>query len=150
MSTLILQTAGRTLFHTLIVFSLFLLFTGHNAPGGGFVGGLVAGGALILRYVAEGSDDLRRLVPVTPPSVLGAGLACAAVAGAVGLVAGESFLTYEALELTLPLFGSVKLATVLLFDIGVYLIVVGMVYAILESLGAEMDASHMDVSGGVP
>lgn len=140
MSSLILQTSGRALFHTLVVFSVFLLFAGHNSPGGGFVGGLVAGAALVLRYVAEGPDDLSRTVPVAAATLLGAGIACAASAGVLGLVAGQPFLTSQYLEVAVPLVGELKVTTVLLFDVGVYLIVVGMVYAILETLGAEMDA----------
>jgi multicomponent Na+:H+ antiporter subunit A len=139
MTSPILQTAGRTLFHTLLVFSLFMLFAGHNNPGGGFIGGLVAGAALVLRYLAEGSDDLRRLVPVPTATLLGAGLVCASVAGVIGPLSGQGVLSSASLDATLPLFGDVHLTTVMLFDTGVYLVVIGVVHGILDTLGAEAE-----------
>lgn len=140
MTSVILQTAGRTLFHTLIVFSLFLLFAGHDNPGGGFIGGLVAGSALVLRYLAEGPDDLARLVPGSAAVLVGVGLVCATSAGVLGLVTGHGPLGAVHAGFGLPLVGEIHLSSVLLFDAGVYLIVIGMVDAVLETLGGEIDA----------
>lgn len=136
MTSLILQTASRTLSHTIVVFSLFLLFAGHNNPGGGFIGGLVGAAALVLRYNAEGIADPRRVVRARPAHLLGTGGLLAVLAGVAGLLAGGAFLEGVTLEWAqAPVFGDVKLSSVLLFDIGVYLIVVGVVYAILDALG---------------
>jgi multicomponent Na+:H+ antiporter subunit A len=140
-TSLILQTASRTLFHTLIVFSLFMLFAGHNAPGGGFIGGLVVAIALAFRYVAEGAEDVRRLMRVSAPAILGAGLLLAAGAGAVAAAAGRAFLESATLDLYgLPVFGDIHVGSVVLFDAGVYLVVVGLTLAVLDTLGGEMDA----------
>lgn len=139
MSSVILQTAGRTLFHTLLLFSLFLFFAGHNNPGGGFIGGLVAGSALVLRYLAEGPDDLGRLLPVPPEVLLGLGLLSATAAGLLGPLTGHGLLASAHAGAVLPLLGEVHVTTVLLFDAGVYLIVLGVVYAILETLGGEVN-----------
>ena len=139
MASLILQTASRALTHTIVVFSLFLLFAGHNNPGGGFIGGLVAAAALVLRYVAADAEDIARVVRATPEQLLGAGGLLAIGGAVVGLATGGELLEDVRLAWTLPLLGEVKVTSVLLFDIGVYVIVVGVVYAVLASLGREMD-----------
>jgi multicomponent Na+:H+ antiporter subunit A len=121
------------------VFSLYLLFSGHNEPGGGFAGGLVAGLALVLRYLAGGRYELGEAAPVAPGLLLGSGLLFAGGTGVVGLALGAGVLQTAILETTLPVLGDVKLVTSLFFDIGVYLIVVGLVLDVLRSLGAELD-----------
>lgn len=137
--SVVLETAVRLVFHTVLVFSLYLLFAGHNQPGGGFVGGLVAGLAFVLRYVAGGRAALREAVPVDPGIPLGAGLVLAALTGVAGLVAGGQFLQSGALDLHLPVLGEVHLASVLAFDTGVYLVVVGLLLGVLRTLGAEAE-----------
>lgn len=134
----VLEVAGRLLFHTIAVFSVFLLLVGHNLPGGGFAGGLVLGLALALRYLAGGSRALLAVAPVPPAAVLGCGLALAAAAGAGAWLFGGEFLQATILEGDVPVFGHVKVVTVLVFDTGVYLVVVGMVLAVLRGLGAEI------------
>jgi multicomponent Na+:H+ antiporter subunit A len=136
----ILSTGSRAVFHTILLFSVFLLFAGHNAPGGGFVGGLVAGAAFVLRFVAEGSDELRRAVPANPFRVLGLGVLVAATTGMGGWLVGLPLLSGGAVAVVVPLLGEVKATAALAFDVGVYLVVTGMVLAILDTLGGEMDA----------
>ncbi|RPF26551.1 Na+/H+ antiporter subunit A [Georgenia muralis] len=137
--SVIFEVGTRLVFHTLIVFSLFLLFSGHNAPGGGFAGGLVAGTALIVRYLAGGRYELGEAAPVHPGLLLGGGLFLSAGAGAVPLLLGGTVLETTIVDVVLPVFGPVKLATALFFDMGVYLVVIGLVLDILRSLGAEVD-----------
>ncbi len=137
--SVVLEVVTRILFHTILVFSLYLLFSGHNAPGGGFAGGLVAGLALVLRYLAGGRYELGEAAPVDPGLLLGAGLLFAGGTGVAGLLLGAEVLQTAILETTLPVLGDVKLVTSLFFDIGVYLIVVGLVLDVLRSLGAELD-----------
>lgn len=136
--SLILTTSVGALFHTALLFSVFLLFAGHNAPGGGFVGGLVAGAALVLRYVDGGAETVRRVVRVEAPVLLGAGIALAVLTGALPWLAGGQFLESAAFDLEvgpLHLHGTSALP----FDIGVYLVVVGLVLGIVEHLGGEAD-----------
>jgi multicomponent Na+:H+ antiporter subunit A len=135
----VLEVITRILFHTILVFSVYLLFSGHNEPGGGFAGGLVAGLALVLRYLAGGRYELGEAAPVAPGLLLGTGLLFAGGTGVAGLLLGAEALQTAILETTLPLFGDVKLVTSLFFDMGVYLIVVGLVLDVLRSLGAELD-----------
>ncbi|MGY1671136.1 Na+/H+ antiporter subunit A [Geodermatophilus sp. SYSU D00710] len=137
--SVVLEVVTRILFHTIVVFSLYLLFSGHNEPGGGFAGGLVAGLALVLRYLAGGRYELGEAAPVAPGLLLGSGLLFAGGTGVVGLALGAGVLETAVLEATLPVLGDVKLVTSLFFDIGVYLIVVGLVLDVLRSLGAELD-----------
>ncbi|WP_029431167.1 Na+/H+ antiporter subunit A [Blastococcus sp. URHD0036] len=137
--SVVLEVVTRILFHTILVFSIYLLFSGHNEPGGGFAGGLVAGLALVLRYLAGGRYELGEAAPVAPGLLLGTGLLFAGGTGAVGLMLGGEVLQTAILETTLPVLGDVKLVTSLFFDMGVYLIVVGLVLDVLRSLGAELD-----------
>ena len=138
-SSLILDTVLETIFRTAVVFSLFLLFAGHNAPGGGFVGGLVTATALVLRYVAGGTPRIDSVARIAPRHLLGGGLFLAGLTGVGGWVWGSDFLTSVKVEATLPLLGHVKATSALPFDIGVYLVVVGLGLVILRSLGAEAE-----------
>ena len=137
--SVVLETAVRLIFHTVLVFSLYLLFAGHNQPGGGFVGGLVAGCAFVLRYIAGGRAALRAAFPVDPGVPLGLGLVLAAGTGIAALFAGGQFLESGVLILDLPVLGVVKAASALPFDTGVYLVVVGLVIGVLRTLGAEAE-----------
>jgi multicomponent Na+:H+ antiporter subunit A len=135
--SLVLDTVTRVAFHTICAFSLYLLFAGHNAPGGGFVGGLVAGAALVLRYAGRGTHSVREVVRVRHEALLGVGLLLAGLTGAAPWLLGGVFLGSGVLEAALPLLGTVKLASVLVFDAGVYLVVVGLVLAAVSTLGDE-------------
>jgi multicomponent Na+:H+ antiporter subunit A len=137
--SVVLETAVRLVFHTVLVFSLYLLFAGHNQPGGGFVGGLVAGAAFVLRYVAGGRAALKAAVPVDPGVPVGAGLALAAATGMAAWLFGAQFLESGKIELTLPVLGYLKVTSALPFDTGVYLVVVGLVLGVLRTLGAEAE-----------
>ncbi|GAA4809129.1 Na+/H+ antiporter subunit A [Actinomycetospora chlora] len=136
---LLLEVITRLVFPTMMVVSLYFLFAGHNAPGGGFAGGLVAGLALVVRYVAGGRYELGEAVPVDAGLLLGLGLLCAGGTGLGALLLGGEVLQTAVLEADVPLLGHVKFVTSLIFDVGVYLVVVGLVLDVLRSLGAELD-----------
>ncbi|MFG3704982.1 Na+/H+ antiporter subunit A [Micromonospora sp. NPDC047670] len=144
--SIVLEVVTRLIFHTVVVFSLFLLFSGHNAPGGGFAGGLVASLALVVRYLAGGRDELAEAAPVGAGTVLGAGLLVSIGTGVIPLLAGGSVLESARVDLWLPLIGDFYLVTSLFFDVGVYLVVIGLVLDILRSLGAEVDR-HIEAAG---
>lgn len=120
---------------TALVFALFLLFTGHNAPGGGFVAGLVAGTAIVLRYIARGRDAVVELLPTAPHVLMGIGLAVAIVTGMAGWIWGDTFLESAKLEMTVPVLGTVKATSALPFDIGVFIVVIGLVAAEVLAFG---------------
>lgn len=137
--SVVFEVVTRLVFHTIVLFSLYLLFSGHNQPGGGFAAGLVAGLALVVRYLAGGPRELRAAAPFMPGLLLGAGLFLSAGTGLGSLLAGGEVLQSWILEREVPLLGEVKLVTSLFFDIGVYLVVIGLMLDILRSLGAALD-----------
>ncbi|MCW3813391.1 Na+/H+ antiporter subunit A [Micromonospora sp. DR5-3] len=144
--SIVFEVVTRLIFHTVVLFSLFLLFSGHNAPGGGFAGGLVASLALALRYLAGGRYELAEAAPIGAGTVLGAGLAVSVGGGVLSLLVTGAVLHSVKVNLWLPVVGHCHLVTSLFFDIGVYLIVVGLVLDILRSLGAEVDR-HIEAAG---
>lgn len=146
MKSLILITASRFLFPLMLLFSVFLLLRGHNAPGGGFVGGLVAAAAVALHALAHGVATTRALVPLRPMGLLASGLGCAVGSGLVAWVVGRPYLTGLWLGAPVPVLG--KVGTPLLFDLGVYLLVIGMVTHVLYLLGEERDGSSDRCSSG--
>lgn len=144
--SILLEVVIRLLFHAVVVVSVFVLFAGHNAPGGGFAGGLVAGLALAGRYLAAGRYELGAAAPVDAGRLLGVGMLFAAGTAAVPLIFGANALTSTWFEATVPVLGHIEFTTSTVFDVGVYLIVVGMVLDVLRSLGAEVDRQQEDAS----
>lgn len=132
MYSLILATAARGLLPLLLVFSVFVLLRGHNEPGGGFVGGLSAAAAFALYALAHGAAAARRTLRVDPKRLMGVGLLLSLASGCLGLLAGRPFLSALWDDTPLPVVG--KLGTPILFDVGVYLVVVGVVLTILLPL----------------
>lgn len=137
--SVIMEMATRVLFHTMLVFALYLLFAGHNQPGGGFAAGIVAGIALVVRYLAGGRYELGEAAPVQAGTLLGSGLFLAVGAGLAPLLFGGTILQSFMVEFAVPILGDVKIVSTILFDIGVFLVVVGLILDILRSLGAEVD-----------
>ena len=129
----ILQTATRLLMPLLLLFALFLLFRGHNAPGGGFVAGLVVAAAFVLHVMAFGIAAGRRALLVAPPLLLPIGLAVALISAGPALVLGLPFMTGVWTTLGSGPAG-IALGTPLLFDIGVFLAVIGVVLTIVFTL----------------
>ncbi len=144
--SILLEVVVRLMFHAIIVVSLYILFSGHNAPGGGFAGGLVAGLALAARYLAGGRYELGAAAPLDAGRLLGVGLLLAAGTAVVPLFFGMAPLQSTFFEAELPILGHVEFVTSTIFDVGVYLVVVGMVLDVLRSLGAEVDRQQEDES----
>lgn len=142
--SILLEVVVRLTFHAMIVISLYLLFAGHNLPGGGFVGGLVAGLALVARYLAGGRYELGAALPLGAGGILGTGLAIAAGAALVPLFFGAPPLTSAYWAGEVWLLGEIEFVTSTIFDIGVYLVVVGLVLDVLRSLGGEVDRQGGD------
>lgn len=136
MISIILSTVARLLLPLMLVFSLFLLVRGHNEPGGGFVGGLVAAAAFGLYAIAFDAATARRSLRFDPHMIVGVGLVIAVVAGLWGLFAGQNFLTGQWAALELGLF-EIDLGTPVLFDVGVYLVVLGVTVGVILWLAEE-------------
>lgn len=135
MISLILTTATKYLLQLLLLFSFFLLIRGHYEPGGGFVGGLVAASAFALYTISNGAMQARKMFPSRPNIMIISGLGIALAGGIIGLLAGDSFLTAVWLDMELPVIGSI--GTPILFDLGVYLVVIGVILTIIFNLAAE-------------
>lgn len=133
MTSSILQTAARLLMPLLLLFAVFLLLRGHNQPGGGFVGGLVVASSFVLYSIAFGVEAARRALLVSPSRLLGIGLLIALVSGLPGVVDGRPFMS--ALWTTVAVGSSaIDVGTPLLFDVGVFLAVIGVVLTIVFTL----------------
>jgi multicomponent Na+:H+ antiporter subunit A len=137
--SLVLEVATRMIFPLIMVLSAYFFFAGHNTPGGGFAGGLTAGLALVLRYLAGGRYELGETLPLDAGKILGTGLGLSAGTAVASLMLGAPVLSSALIQFELPVLGTVKFVTALFFDLGVYLIVVGLVLDVLRSLGARVD-----------
>ncbi|GAA3693657.1 Na+/H+ antiporter subunit A [Microlunatus aurantiacus] len=150
--SIIFEVVTRLLFPVMILTSLFFLFSGHNNPGGGFAGGLIAGLALTIRYLAGGRHELDEAAPVDAGRVLGAGLLTAGlsslapvlVGGRIGqsfdVVINAPYLSYLPTPGgTVTLLGEIHFVTSVVFDIGVYLVVIGVMLDLARSLGSGID-----------
>lgn len=136
MTSVIFTTLTRLLLPVLLVASLAVLYRGHNLPGGGFVGGLLAAAGFILVALAEGRAKAASLLRLHPKSFLSMGLAIASASALIAIaVKGAGFMTGVWLpSFELPLLGSIHLGTPVLFDIGVYFVVIGFVLLTTFSL----------------
>ncbi len=135
MNSIILATVSRLVTGLLLVFSVFLLIRGHNLPGGGFAGGLVAACAFILHALAAGFPAARRMLWIDPRTLMAVGLLVALGSGLAGMVGGWPFLTGLWDKTPLPVVG--KIGTPFIFDCGVYLVVLGIACLIVFSLGED-------------
>jgi multicomponent Na+:H+ antiporter subunit B len=132
MNSLILRTATRFLMPLLLLFALFLLLRGHNEPGGGFVGGLVVAAAFVLYAISAGVPASRRALLVHPSTLLSVGLLVALASALPALVVGRPFMSALWTEV-----GGTAIGTPLVFDVGVFLAVIGVVLTIVFTLAED-------------
>ena len=134
MQSFILKTATRLLAGLILVFAIYLLFRGHNSPGGGFAGALVAGTGFALIAISDGAKAVRSAIRMDPRRMAMIGLGTAIVSGLIGVLAGEPFLT--GLWWTPSTSGSpaVAIGTPVFFDIGVFLAVLGTILTLVLAL----------------
>ncbi len=138
MHSTILSIANRVIGPILIGLSLIALYRGHNLPGGGFIGGLIAASAVILWALALGWDDVKKKIRVDPMTLIVSGMAIAMLSGVPALLISEPFMTaIWGPTWQIPILGKLKLGTPLLFDIGVYLGVIGFSLKCAIALGSE-------------
>lgn len=138
MNSLILRAVTTPLLTLMFIFSLFLLVRGHNEPGGGFVGGLMAAGAFALYAVSFGVPAVMRALRADPRTLMGAGLTLAALSGLIALLTGQPFLTGVWYDLYLTPDFYLHLGSPILFDVGVYLVVIGATVGIILALEEEV------------
>ncbi len=134
MSSVILQCAVRFLTPSILVFSVLILLRGHNQPGGGFIGGLLASGAIALYALAHETKAARRLLRLKPSRFMGVGLLLSLGSGMPALLSGRSMMASFWIKPEVPFIGTLHLGTPLLFDFGVFLVVLGVTTHILFSM----------------
>ena len=137
MISLILRTISRYYLPLLLMFSFFLCLRGHNAPGGGFIGGLVASTGWVLYAIAFDASAARRVLRIEPQWLIICGLLVALGSGGIGMVSTAPFLTAAWTDVSIPGVGRVHIGTPLLFDLGVYLLVIGATLTIILAMNEE-------------
>lgn len=135
MNSPLLSASTVLLMPLLLVYAVYLLFTGHNAPGGGFVGGMIASAAFALYAVAYSVERARHALRIPPRILIAAGLLIAVISGLPGMLQGREFMTGVWTTFSLPSAG--KLGTPLLFDTGVFVLVMGIMLQIVFALAEE-------------
>jgi multicomponent K+:H+ antiporter subunit A len=138
----IMQTLTRLLFPLMLMVAVFIFIRGHNLPGGGFIAGLIAAVALIVQYLANGISWTAARLKIDMHWVIGLGLLLATTTGLVSMGLGYPFLTTTFTYLTWPVVGKFEVASAIIFDLGVFLVVVGATVMSLVQLGKLSDASH--------
>ena len=133
MDSLILSRMSRLIFWLLGALSLYVLWRGHDMPGGGFVGGLMGALAVAVIGMADGIPAARRQLRTSPINLIGAGMVAAFLSGLPGLLRDGSYLSHQWLHFD----SGFSIGTPFLFDLGVYLVVVGGVLAMIFRLYAE-------------
>ncbi|BAM02833.1 MnhB domain-containing protein [Phycisphaera mikurensis] len=148
MSSLLFQTAARLILPLSLVFAAYMMLKGHNAPGGGFIGGLTAAVALIVYAMACGREALLRLIPVHPRTLIAAGLLLAAVTGALPLLWGNPMLTSTVIDAFPIVWGqSIHFVSVFFFDTGVVLVVIGASTGLIQRLGEQIEDGEEPIAG---
>lgn len=132
---IILQTTTKIVTFIIILFSFHLFFTGHYNPGGGFVGGLMTSGAIVLLLLAYDIKTVSKSLPFDFKIMIGIGLLFAVSTGAGSMIFNVPFLTHVFGDIYIPILGETALHTATLFDLGVYLVVVGATMTIIQTIG---------------
>lgn len=136
MQSLILSAVARILFGVMFAVSIWILLRGHNEPGGGFIGGLIGAASFAVLLLASGVEEARRRLYLHPVVVMGTGLVLACASGLPGILTHASYLTHQWATLDIGIL-ELKLGTTLIFDVGVYMVVVGGVLSFMLRLYAE-------------
>ncbi|MDA3130779.1 Na(+)/H(+) antiporter subunit B [Aliibacillus thermotolerans] len=137
LNDIVIQTTTKFVLFIILAFSIFIFFNGHHHPGGGFIGGLMTSAAITLLLLAFDFETVKRILPIDFKILTASGMLIATLTGMGGLVFGGPFLSHTFGYVHLPFFGEVELATALLFDLGVYFVVVGSALTIIEMIGGD-------------
>lgn len=132
-----LQTLTRILVFLILAFSIYLLFAGHNQPGGGFIGGLMTASGIVLLYLSFDIKLVKKSLPINFITVIGIGLLLTVATGIASMLLGYPFLTQFFDYFHLPILGEAELTTAMPFDIGVYLVVIGAAVTIILTIAED-------------
>lgn len=143
-SIILEELVDRWLVKVSVLVALYITFRGHNAPGGGFAGGLIVGAAFVLRYLTGRTLTIARRPLLHPSRLVGLGLLLAIATVMAPLAVGSAALESHIWKLSIPTIGEVKFVSSTFFDLGVFFVVIGVVLMILVSLGSEGDRIALD------
>ncbi|GEK30205.1 Na(+)/H(+) antiporter subunit B [Kurthia zopfii] len=137
MNNVILKTTVQVSFFIIFLFSIHIFLAGHFAPGGGFVGGLLTASALVLLLLTYDIKTVQKLLPINYMMMTAVGLALALGTASISVFFGDAFFKHYFSHFEIPLLGNTELHTAMLFDSGVYLVVVGVTMIIIQSIGGD-------------
>lgn len=132
-----LQTATKVVTFIILMFAVHIFFAGHYTPGGGFVGGLLTASAIVLLMLAFDIPTIKKILPINYVVLSAVGLLIAIATASASVIFDVPFFTHAYDYFDLPLFGETSLHSALLFDIGVYLVVVGVTMTIIQTIGED-------------
>lgn len=132
---IIFQTATKVVVFIIIIYSLHLFFSGHYTPGGGFIGGLMTASGIVLLLLAFDIRTIVNILPIDYIKMTATGLLIALLTGIGSFFFDVPFLTHTFSYVDLPVLGTTSLATAVLFDLGVYLVVIGVTMTIIQTIG---------------
>ena len=132
-----LQTATKVVIFIILLFAVHIFFTGHYTPGGGFVGGLLTASAIVLLMLAFDLDTVKKILPINYVAMVATGLLIALFTAGASIIFDVPFFTHAYDYFDLPLFGETSLHSAALFDLGVYLVVVGVTMTIIQTIGED-------------
>ncbi len=133
----IIQFTAKIVFFIIFFFSIHIFLAGHYTPGGGFVGGLLTSSALVLLVLAYDINTVRHILPINYTYLTAIGLLLALATAAYPMFVGKPFFTLTNAIIISPLLGKQSLHTAMLFDSGVYLVVVGVTMTIIQTIGED-------------
>ncbi|MBM7609216.1 multicomponent Na+:H+ antiporter subunit B [Lysinibacillus composti] len=133
----ILQFTAKIVFFIIFFYAVHIFFAGHYTPGGGFVGGLVTSSAIVLLIIAFDLKTVKSILPINYLYLVAVGLLLALGTAAFSMFVGEPFFTHFFDYFNLPILGKTSLHTAALFDLGVYLVVVGVTMTIIQTIGDD-------------
>lgn len=136
-NNLILQFTSKIVFFMIFFFSVHIFFAGHYTPGGGFVGGLLMSSAIVLLVIAFDLKTVQTILPINYTYMTAIGLLIAVATAAFPMFVGKPFFTHFFDYFNLPIIGKTSLHTAALFDLGVYLVVVGVTMTIIQTIGED-------------
>lgn len=132
-----LKTATKVITFIILIFAVHIFFAGHYTPGGGFVGGLLTASAIVLLMLAFGMETVRNILPLNYVIITAVGLLIALATASAAIIFDVPFFTHAYDYFNLPLFGETSLHSAALFDLGVYLVVVGVTMTIIQTIGED-------------
>ncbi|OCA88147.1 Na(+)/H(+) antiporter subunit B [Bacillus sp. FJAT-27225] len=136
-NNIILETSLKVLLFIIALYSVYIFTAGHYYPGGGFIGGLMTSGALVLLLITYDIETVAKILPVNYRFLTATGLLIAIATSAGAILFNVPFLTHVFTDVQLPVLGELSLHTATLFDLGVYLVVIGVTMTIIQTIGGD-------------